>query len=386
MRTERDETYMRLALDLARRAEGRTWPNPMVGAVVVRKGRIVGRGWHRQYGGPHAEVFALRQAGRRARGATLYVNLEPCAHFGRTPPCAPAVLRAGIARVVAAMRDPNPKVAGRGFALLRRAGVGVSVGLLGVEAARLNAPFLKRVRTGLPYVISKAALTLDGRIASRTGASRWITSPAARRYAHRLRAQAEVVIVGGGTVIQDDPALTVRGARPLAPGRPKRLVLAGNRPLPDPARMLRDAVRQPVIVATTRTGRLPWEGRPGVEVWRLPGADGRVRIGALLRRLEREGVTMVLVEGGAETQAAFLGLDRPGGRVWADQVQWIVAPMVMGGREAKGVVGGLGADRPAAALRLREAVWSDLGPDRLVVAIPGSERRPKAGRSSRSEA
>lgn len=361
---------MREALALAQSCEGRTWPNPLVGALVVKNGRVVGRGRHLRHGGPHAEVHALRDAGARARGATLVLNLEPCAHHGRTPPCAPEVVRAGIVRVVAAMQDPDPRVSGRGFALLRRSGVAVSVGLLGAEARRLNAPFLKRVRTGLPYVICKAAATLDGRIASRTGASRWISSPEALRYAHRLRALAEVVIVGAGTVRQDDPSLTVRGVLPLAPGRPRRLVLEGNRPLPRRARLLHEAKRQPVIVATTRRGRHAWQDRTGVDVWRLPGREGRVDLGALLRRLGQEGVTLVLVEGGAETHAAFLGLDRPGGKLWADQVQWVLAPKLMGGREAPGAVGGLGAPTPDSALRLVRAQWTELGPDRLVVATP----------------
>jgi diaminohydroxyphosphoribosylaminopyrimidine deaminase / 5-amino-6-(5-phosphoribosylamino)uracil reductase len=374
--TASDEKYMRLALNLAARAFGRTWPNPMVGAVLVRGGRILGRGWHRHYGGPHGEINALRAAGGSARGATLYINLEPCSHFGKTPPCAPALVGAGIVRVVAAMRDPNPKVSGRGFAILRRAGIKVEVGLLETEARALNEVFLKRMRTGLPFVICKAAMSLDGKIACRGGEARWISGSLARRYAHRLRAVAEAVVVGAGTLRQDNPALTVRQAKPLAPGRPWRVVLEGKKSLSSRARLFRDAARQPVIIATTRTRPHPLAGKPGVEIWTLPGQAGRVNPGALLRRLGKRGVSLVLVEGGAEIHAAFLGLDRGLGAVHADRVCFIVAPIVIGGRRAPSPVGGLGADLPAHGLRVRDLNWSLLGSDLVLQGTPLRPRRP----------
>ena len=221
-------------------------------------------------------------------------------------------------------------------------------------------------------------MTLDGKIASRSGASRWISGAAARRYVHRLRALAEVVVIGSGTVRQDDPELTVRGVRPLAPGRPRRLILEGRTSLPLRARLLRTAHRQGVIVATTRPGRHPWGRQTGVEVWHVPGRAGRVAMGPLLRRLGAAGVSYVLVEGGGETHAAFLGLDRPAGRVWADQIQWILAPRLLGGRKAPGPVGGRGADHPDAALRLEHIRWRALGGDCLLTAVPRPARVAKS--------
>lgn len=365
-----DEKYMRLALDLAGRAWGRTWPNPMVGAVLVRGGEIVGRGWHRRCGGPHAEIHALREAGAGARGATCYVTLEPCSHYGKTPPCAPALIRAGVKRVVAAMQDPNPKVSGRGLKLLRAAGIKVEVGLLGKEARRLNEVFVKRIRSGLPFVICKAAMSLDGKIACGNGESRWISSLPARRFAHRLRAAAEVVIVGGGTVCRDNPALNVRLAKAAAPARPIRLVLEGKRTVAAGSQIVRTAARQPVIIATARRGRHPLAGAPGVEVWPLPAAGGRVDVRALLRRLGERGISLILVEGGAETHAAFLGLDTGHSPVLADRIHFILAPLLLGGRRAPGPVGGLGADRPDRGIRLRGIRWEPLGPDWLMTAKP----------------
>ena len=229
--------HMRRALALARRGAGRTAPNPLVGAVVVRGGRVVGAGYHHRAGAPHAEVLALRQAGRRARGATLYVTLEPCNHHGRTPPCCDAILAAGIARVVVADLDSNPLTAGRGLARLRRAGLRLTTGLLAQDARALNAPFHKVMRTGLPWVIAKIGQSLDGKIAARSGASRWITSAPARRLGQVWRGRVDAVLVGVNTVLQDDPRLSARAGRPRR-GRPVKVIVDSRLRTPLTARCL----------------------------------------------------------------------------------------------------------------------------------------------------
>ncbi len=378
---------MTLALRLARKGLGRTWPNPMVGAVVVKRGNIVGAGWHKQYGGPHAEVNALKQAGRRAKEATLYLNLEPCSHHGKTPPCAEAVIRAGVARVVCALRDPNPKVLGQGFRRLRAAGVRVEVGLQRRAAKKLNEVFIKRVTTGLPFVVCKSALSLDGKIACVSGESRWITGQAARRYAHHLRSLSDAVIIGQGTALQDNPRLTVRHGRAGRTGKPVRVILWGRAPIPKTLAMLSKAGSWPVIIATARIfPRGSWDRR-GVEIWHLPGKDGRVDLAALLRRLAERGASQVLVEGGAEVQAGFLGLTGGRGEILADQIQFIYAPKVIGGREAPGPVGGAGVSHPSQALALRQCAWRLLGADMLCVAElernttrAGATRRARGGK------
>ncbi len=362
---------MRRALSLARRGWGRTWPNPMVGAVLVKAGRVVGWGWHRRPGGPHAEIHALRRAGRGARGATLYINLEPCAHFGRTPPCTTALIRAGVRRVVAAVPDPNPKVSGRGFRQLRRAGIAVSVGLAGKEARALNEVYFKWIRTGRPFVICKAGMSLDGKIACSSGASRWITGPEARKFAHGLRAAAGAVIVGAGTLSHDDPLLTPRGVKARTPGRPWRVILEGRRPLPPGSRIFRAAPQDGrVIVATAGRRRGPRARLRNARLWHLPGANGRVDVQALLARLAAEGVHFVLVEGGGEVHASFLGLDAGARVVLADRIYFILAPRLLGGKNAPGPVGGRGVSDPKNALRLRNLRWQSLGRDYLVMAEP----------------
>jgi diaminohydroxyphosphoribosylaminopyrimidine deaminase/5-amino-6-(5-phosphoribosylamino)uracil reductase len=289
-----DEAHMARALELAEHGRGLTSPNPMVGAVIVRDGAVVGEGFHRRAGGAHAEVEALAMAGERARGATLYVTLEPCAHFGRTPPCAPRVAAAGIRRIVAALGDPDPRVAGQGFALLRGAGLEVMVGVREREAARQNRDFLTSVRRGRPHVTLKVAMTLDGKIADRHGASQWITGEAARREAHRLRSEADAILVGVGTVLADDPALTVRRERPW-PREPYRVVLDSTARTPTAARIVRGPT-------TARTLIMVRDGAPSHRVTALEEAgavvvlagsrDGRVDLEHVLAELHRrEGIS-----------------------------------------------------------------------------------------------
>jgi diaminohydroxyphosphoribosylaminopyrimidine deaminase/5-amino-6-(5-phosphoribosylamino)uracil reductase len=332
---------MRRALELAARGLGETNPNPAVGCVVVRHGRVVGEGFHARAGGPHAEVVALERAGGRARGATLYVTLEPCVHHGRTPPCAPLVRAAGVARVVVAIRDPFPLVRGRGLALLRAAGAEVSVGTLAAEAERLAEPFLTAARLGRPYVLLKAATTLDGRIATAPGHSKWITSPAQRAQARWLRRLHDGVLVGVGTAVADDPLLlpAPRTRRPFA-----RVVLDSRLHLRASSRLARTASRRaPVLVVTTTPSLHSQEALSlsecGVEVLGAPAApDGRVRLEEALAVLSGRGITSLMVEGGSEVLGAFLRARL------VDQVALFRAPLLLGGRRSLPAFGG---DDPA---------------------------------------
>jgi len=329
-----DERWMRRALLLAAEGIGETNPNPVVGCVVARQGRVLGEGFHRRAGAPHAEVEALGRAGASAKGATLYVTLEPCAHHGRTPPCAPLVRDSGVRRVVAALRDPDPRVAGRGLRLLRSAGVEVETGTLAAEAEALNSRFLTAARRGRPFVLLKAALTLDGRIATAGGASKWITSPAQRCQARWLRRLHDAVVVGIGTVLADDPLLLPqpRTRRPFA-----RVVLDTRLRLPLASRLVRSAsARTPVLVVTAAAGgarRRALEAR-GVEVVKVATRGGRVEPRALLAALRERGLASVMVEGGSEVLGSFLAARL------VDEVALFRAPLLLGGRGSKAAFGG----------------------------------------------
>jgi diaminohydroxyphosphoribosylaminopyrimidine deaminase/5-amino-6-(5-phosphoribosylamino)uracil reductase len=354
---------MRRALGLAEQARGLTSPNPLVGAVVVRGGEVVGEGAHQAAGRPHAEIEAIAVAGARAGGATLYVTLEPCAHHGRTPPCAPAVIGAGVSRVVAAMGDPNPLVAGRGFAMLRAAGIAVEVGLLAEEAAQQNRVFLTAMREKRPHVTLKAAASLDGRLADLHGASRWITGEVARARAHRLRAESDAIVVGIGTVLRDDPRLDVRLEEPW-PREPLRVVLDSSARTPTQARILAAGIPARTVIAVgagAPTERVERLRAAGATLLACPGGDGRVDPRGLLAALFARDVRAVLVEGGGEVHAAFLeaGL--------VDRVAVFLAPMLLGGREAPAVVMGHGLDLKSAT-RLGPLSVTALGPDLLVEA------------------
>lgn len=334
---------MSRALALARRGLGRVEPNPMVGCVIVRDGRVAGEGYHAFFGGPHAEVQALRSAGAAARGGTAYVTLEPCCHHGKTPPCTDALIQAGIARVVAAMRDPFERVAGGGFEQLRRAGIGVSVGLGGEQARRLNAPYLVREHHGRPWVILKWAQSLDGKIATRTGDSKWISSPPSRALVHRLRGRVDAVIVGVNTVIADDPLLTCRQGSPRRVAA--RLVLDPSLRIPRKSKLVQTARRTPTVVATRtaslRTPRARTLGRAGVMLMGLRRRGAGLDLSDLLARLARRGMTNVLVEGGGETLGRFLDAGL------ADEALVFVSRRLIGGRDATPALGGAGALRLA---------------------------------------
>jgi len=356
-----DERYIRLALELARRGEGYTNPNPIVGAVVVKDGKIIGQGWHRRFGGPHAEVFALEEAGEDAAGATIYVTLEPCSHHGKTPPCADRIIRAGISRVVVACRDPNPLVSGRGIEKLRDAGIEVREGVLEEEGRRVNEIFFKFIRTGIPFVQLKLAQSLDGKIAIRSGESKWITGDAARTEVHRLRRRFAAVLVGAKTAIKDDPLLTVRH---VEGPNPVRIVLDGRGRVPLDARMFSEDGRTIVATAAMPEEKEAGLRARGVEVWRLPGDGGRVDLHALLVRIGKEGLDSLLIEGGGETAAAFLEASL------VDKVSLFISPIIIGGSDAVPAVGGIGVERIADAIKLEGMEVAKLGRDLLITGYP----------------
>ena len=360
-----DAKFMREALCLAKRGEGLTRPNPPVGAVVVKNGRTIGRGWHRKAGGPHAEIYALRQAGVKARGATLYVTLEPCSTTGRTAPCTGAILEAGIRRVVFALKDPNPRHAGRATTLLRRAGLEVLTGVEQEAAGELLQPFTQWITTGHPWLTLKLAQTLDGRIADATGTSRWISSPAARTRVQDLRRRSDGILVGAGTVLADNPSLLPRPSRGR---RPWRIVVDSRGRCPLGSRIYSDEVANRTILATTRRcsqkHRLALEGR-GVSVWILPATHrGRVDLRALSTRLGRAGMLRVLCEGGGELAGEWLRLNR------VYELILFVAPKILGGAGVSGVAGS--GWRLAAAPIWRWSILQRVGDDLMARLVRGS--------------
>jgi diaminohydroxyphosphoribosylaminopyrimidine deaminase/5-amino-6-(5-phosphoribosylamino)uracil reductase len=342
-----DEAWMRRALELAERGRGYVEPNPLVGAVVVRDGHFAGEGWHQRIGQAHAEVNALAAAGEASRGATLYVTLEPCCHYGKTPPCTDAVIRAGIRRVVAAMQDPFPAVAGQGSALLRAAGIEVEVGLCEAEARRLNAPYLKVLATGRPWVHAKWAMTLDGKIATHAGDSKWISNEASRRLVHELRGRMDAIVTGIGTVLADDPQLT---ARPPGPRTAARVILDSMGRLPPTSRLAVAAREVPVVVATANLSAeaLARQRACGCETLNLPGTDGRVDLDALLAEIGRRRWTNVLVEGGSGVLGSFLDAGA------VNEIHVFIAPRLFGGSLALSPVAGRGVAHVTDALRLAE--------------------------------
>jgi diaminohydroxyphosphoribosylaminopyrimidine deaminase/5-amino-6-(5-phosphoribosylamino)uracil reductase len=374
-----DLDFMRLALGLARRGFGRTSPNPMVGAVLVRDGVIIGQGWHRRVGEAHAEIEALRDAQHRGhdargvRGATLYVTLEPCSTHGRTPPCTEAIIAAGIRHVVAATPDPNPAHSGRGFAILRRAGVEVGVGLLAKEAAEMNEAFEHWIVHRTPLVTVKAAMSLDGKIATVSGESRWITGEKSRQLGMRLRAGADAILVGVNTVLADDPGLTVR-LTSFKKKRWQRVILDPRARTPLTAQVVSDEFADSTIIVVTKAATARRAAALGRRVRLLSApmrADG-IDLRWLLRKLGQDEVTSLLVEGGGETNAAFLAAGL------VHRVAFFYAPLVLGGRSAPKGVAGEGFRSLGAAPVLREARWRRIGADLYLSArVPEPERKDK---------
>lgn len=380
---EGDHAYMAQALNLAALGRSRTHPNPMVGCVIVKDGEVVGTGYHRKAGEPHAEVFALREAGEAARGATVYVTLEPCAHHGRTPPCADALVAAGVGRVVAAMVDPDPRVAGKGLARVRAAGIAAESGLMEAEARLLNRAYLKLKATARPLVILKWAMTLDGKIACASGDSRWVTGDDARAHLHQVRDQVDAILVGETTASRDDPELTARPAGPgplpgwaggidpgpdpgWAPKDPLRIVLDSMARTDLDSRLFSPELQQrphpnKTLIAATRLAspiKLKAIRERGADTLELPERERVVDLTALLDELGRRGIASLLVEGGARVHWSFLS------QGLADYIMVYMAPKLIGGANAPGPVAGPGlqvmAQAWAAAIRKLTIIGSDL--------------------------
>jgi len=354
------QQYMQQALLIAAYAAGRTSPNPLVGAVIVKDGRVVGQGWHRKAGTEHAEIHALRQAGELAAGATIYVTLEPCSHYGRTGPCSKALIDAGIQRVVIAMLDPNPLVAGKGVAMLKAAGIEVETGLLQEQAERLNEVFLKWIMTKMPFVVMKTAMTLDGKIATAAGNSKWISNEVSRRRVHELRDVYDGILVGIGTVLADDPALTTR-LESQSGKNPLRIVVDSRARTPLTAKVVTDGQAETLIAVTTAAEEAKVEAlrQAGVEV--LVVNDGQqVDLKQLFCLLGERGVCSIFVEGGAKINYSLLqaGL--------IDKVYSFIAPKMVGGSSAPGPVGGDGVETLDQAFLLEDVETELLAGDILV--------------------
>ncbi len=361
----RDEDFMREALRIAENGRGRTSPNPLVGAVIVKDGRIVAEGWHREAGTPHAEIHALNMAGELARDATLYVTLEPCAHYGRTGPCAKALVEAGLRRVVIGMQDPNPKVSGRGIDILRHAGIEVACNVLEADARKLNEVFLKWVTEGLPFVAMKTAMTLDGKIATAKGKSQWITNAASRARVHALRDIYDGILVGIGTVLADDPSLTTR--LPDGCGKnPVRIVLDSAARMPLNSKMLRDGAAKTVIAVTEQAPAEQVEalGFAGAEIITC-GKGPRVDLRMLLQELAKREITSVFIEGGGTVNFSFL---REG---LVDKVYAFLAPKIVGGRNALTPVEGEGFGELSEAVQLDGLTAEPLDGDILLTGYVG---------------
>lgn len=335
---ETHKAFMKRTLDLARRGKGRTSPNPLVGAVVVKAGRVVGEGYHQKAGTPHAEIHALNAAGENAKGATLYVNLEPCCHWGRTPPCTEAVLQAGVAEVYIAEVDPNPSVAGKGVRQLQNAGIRVHIGMYAEEAARLNEVHKKYIQTGKPFVILKTAMSLDGKIATTSGESQWITSEGARQRGHEIRDTVDAILVGKGTVVRDNPALTTR-LQDREGQDATRIVLDSYGRTATDARIFNPESSAEVIIAVTSkapAGNINALEKAGAEVITVPATHGRVCFERLMEILGAREITSVLVEGGGEVNASAIAAGV------VDKMMCFIAPKLIGGRDAPGPIGGEG--------------------------------------------
>ena len=335
---EAHKTFMKRALDLARRGRGRTSPNPLVGAVIVKAGQVVGEGYHQKAGTAHAEVHALSAAGERARDATLYVNLEPCCHWGRTPPCTEALLQAGVAEVYVAEVDPNPRVAGKGVHRLQDAGIPVHIGVCAEAAARLNEVHRKYVQTRKPFVILKTAMSLDGKIATASGESQWITAEASRQRGHEIRDTVDAILVGTGTVVRDNPALTTR-LQDRDGQDATRIVLDSHGRTATDARIFNPESSAGVIIAVTPNAppqNVSALEKAGAEVIVVPETAGKVCFKRLMERLGEREITSVLIEGGGEINAAAIAAGV------VDKVMCFIAPKLIGGRAAPGPIGGEG--------------------------------------------
>jgi diaminohydroxyphosphoribosylaminopyrimidine deaminase/5-amino-6-(5-phosphoribosylamino)uracil reductase len=374
-----DTLYMTRALELAARGQGFVEPNPMVGCVIVRDGEVVGEGWHRRYGQAHAEIEALTVAGPHAAGATMYVTLEPCCHFGKTPPCSKAVIAAGLRRVVIAQEDPFCEVGGRGIAELGSAGIDVEVGICGSQAHELNAPYEKLMRTGRPWIIAKWAMTLDGKIATRNGDSKWISSPSSREIVHAIRGRVDAVIVGRGTVAVDDPMLT---ARPAGARTATRILLDTGASVPLGSQLVRSARAAPVLVVVgpqADEAQCQQLEDAGCELLRCREQTPKARLDEVLSELGRRRMTNVLVEGGGQV----LGSLFDAGEI--DEVHVFVAPRLIGGDDAPTPIAGDGLGRMSQSLGIDQPRWQQIGEDLYLHGRVRRETTPGLANGSRYE-
>ncbi len=354
-----DEHWMKRVLRLAEKGRGRTSPNPMVGAVLVKDGKLIAEGFHAKAGAVHAEIVAIERAGDEAAGSALYLNLEPCTHVGKTPPCAPLVVQAGIKRAVIGMKDPNPLVQGRGVEILQHSGIEVTLGVLEEECLRLNEAFSKYISKKEPFVILKVATTLDGRIAAREGESKWISNEDSRRFVYRLRDGVDGVIVGIGTVLKDDPRLTAR----IPKGKdPYRVILDSSLRIPEDAQVLHEPFSKTIIAATEKVpvDKMERLHKRGIQVLQLDSDKGRVNLVSLLRHLGEMGMMSLLVEGGSQVNGSFLdqGL--------IDKVLFFLGPKLLGDPQALGIFGGKGSGDLQRAVSLRDLRTKKIGGDLLI--------------------
>jgi diaminohydroxyphosphoribosylaminopyrimidine deaminase / 5-amino-6-(5-phosphoribosylamino)uracil reductase len=354
-----DEHWMRRVFRLAEKGRGRTSPNPMVGAILVKDGKMAGEGYHAKAGEAHAEVIALQQAREEARGAVLYLNLEPCMHYGKTPPCAPQVIESGVKRVVIGMEDPNPLIKGKGIEMLRRAGLDVEVGILEKECQRLNEAFCKYILKKEPFVILKVAATLDGKLATRNGDSKWISGEASRRFVHKLRDQVDGVLVGIGTILKDDPQLTAR----IKGGKnPYRIVLDSRLKIPEEAKVIGTSPSKAIIATTEFAPKDKIEKleKRGVRVLILDSQEGKINLKSCLFKLGEIGMTSLLVEGGSQINGSFLdeGL--------IDKLLLFLSPKLIGDHQALGIFGGRGVSSLEEAVALKEMKTRRVGEDILL--------------------
>ena len=360
-----DEKFMKLALSLAEQARGRTNPNPMVGAVIVRDGQILGRGYHRKVGTPHAEIHAIADAGEQTKDATIYVSLEPCSHYGRTGPCTQAIIDAGLSRVVMAMTDPNPMVSGRGKSILENHGIQVKTGVLENEARKLNEAFIKYITTRQPFVIMKTAMSLDGKIATASGRSQWISSEDSRKMVHRIRDEVDAILVGIGTTLHDNPSLTTR--LPDDQGQDATRIILDSRariPLESKVLNLDSSARTIIVVTPNAPQEKIAQIKQRAEVLIVPENNGRVDLQILMEKLGQMEIMSVLLEGGAEVNASALKAEI------VDKVMAFIAPKLIGGSGSPGPIGGEGIQYLSEAVSLTDISVTRVGKDILITGIP----------------
>jgi diaminohydroxyphosphoribosylaminopyrimidine deaminase/5-amino-6-(5-phosphoribosylamino)uracil reductase len=353
------EEYMKLTMNLAKKGRGKTSPNPLVGAVVVKNGQIIGKGYHKRFGQPHAEVNALKACGDRAKNATLYVNLEPCCHYGKTPPCTDLIIKSGIGKVVCATLDPNPQVNGKGIRTLKKAGVVVNLGILEEEARKLNEIYLKFITTRLPFVIMKVAQTLDGKIATKFGDSKWITQEDSRRFVHSLRSQVDAVLVGANTVKRDDPELTIHQAKGETP---LRIILDSSGEVSNQAKIIKKSQDKKTIVVTT-DDKMKKKFNEKVRIWKIKkGKDGKVNLAQLLEKMGENQIASLLVEGGNQVFTSFLK------EKFVDKIYYFLSPRILG----KGLdsFGDLGIRKISGSITLKNYEIKKLKKDLLIIGYP----------------